>query len=103
MNMRYPHPRRVVTFVPDGQAAVDGRYWAPEAPEGAQDVRHYRLRAKAAPPIDGTIWLEPWCAACARWSCEGRCWCDDDVWGGCSGERPDGSTCRCEAVRYDPA
>jgi hypothetical protein len=40
------------------------------------------------------IWLQPWCAGCKQHSgCEGRQWCQDDVWGKCD-------ECGEKSVRY---
>jgi hypothetical protein len=46
------------------------------------DGRHYEA-----------IWLQPWCDGCEMHCCEGRQWCQDDIWGKCD-------ECENKSVRY---
>lgn len=113
--VRYAHPRRIclvpgvwegepaclwcVTPPPDEELAP---YRGRGLSEEEERVRWFRLTAWDAPRVEGSIWLEPWCAECERFSSEGRLWSPDDPWGNCGQWRDGGSECRSGSIRYDP-
>ena len=99
MTARYQHPRKICLSPGDFH---EGMLWATQPPEGAVPVLWYRIVARDAPPVDGTIWLQPWCAECERDSDEPRLWCGDDVWGCCEWWKRGGGDCHCKSIRYDP-